>query len=102
MARLVIVLLLTAFGAFAQDAPSSTPTPAPVTADDRLYDEVRNVLAYDHDVRGAAIDVIVENGAIVLRGRVRDQKAREKATKLTQKVKGVVSVKNELKLFTEK
>ena len=76
----------------AQDQPS----------DDRLYDEVRQVLTFDTDVRGAAIEVVVKNGDVVLRGRVRDEKAREKATKLAKKVKGVKSVKNELRLFTDK
>ncbi len=71
-------------------------------SDDRVYDEVRQILTFDADVRGAAIEVVVKNGDVVLRGRVRDEKAREKATKLAKKVKGVNSVKNELRLFTDK
>jgi osmotically-inducible protein OsmY len=66
-------------------------------ADDRIYDEVRRKLANDVDVRGAGFDVTVKAGAVILRGRVRDEKAKEKAEKITKKVKGVVSVKNELK-----
>jgi osmotically-inducible protein OsmY len=67
-------------------------------ADDRIYDEVRRKLANDVDVRGAGFDVIVKAGAVTLRGRVRDDRAKEKAEKIVKKVKGVVSVKNELKL----
>jgi osmotically-inducible protein OsmY len=66
--------------------------------DDRIYDEVRRRLANDVDVRGAGFDVVVKEGAVTMRGRVRDEKAKEKAEKLVKKVKGVVSVKNELKL----
>jgi osmotically-inducible protein OsmY len=94
--RLVsIALLLLAATLFAQQTP-------PPTADDALYDEIRNVLAVDRDVRGAAIEVIVKNGVVILRGRVRDNKAREKAPKLAEKVKGVTKVTSELKLFTDK
>ena len=67
-------------------------------ADDRIYDEVRRKLANDVDVRGAGFDVVVKAGAVTLRGRVRDDRAKEKAEKIVKKVKGVVSVKNELKL----
>jgi len=69
--------------------------------DDRIYDEVRRRLADDVDVRGGALDVTVANGAITLKGRVRDQKARDKATRLAKRVKGVTTVDNQLKLFTE-
>jgi osmotically-inducible protein OsmY len=67
-------------------------------SDDRIYDEVRRRLANDIEVRGAGLDVVVKEGAVTLRGRVRDDKAKEKAEKIVKKVKGVVSVKNELKL----
>ena len=67
--------------------------------DDRIYDEVRRKLALDVDVKGAAFDVTVNKGAVILQGRVHTNKAREKAEKITKKVKGVVSVDNQLKLF---
>ena len=67
-------------------------------SDDRIYDEVRRKLANDVDVRGAGFDIMVKAGAVTMRGRVRDDKAKEKAEKIVKKVKGVVSVKNELKL----
>ena len=67
--------------------------------DDRIYDEVRRKLALDVDVKGAAFDVTVKSGAVILQGRVHTNKAKEKAEKITKKVKGVVSVDNQLKLF---
>ena len=74
---------------FAQSAPS----------DDKIYDDVRRKLANDPDVKGAGFEVAVKNGAVTLNGSVHDEKAREKAERLTKKVKGVTSVINQLKVF---
>jgi osmotically-inducible protein OsmY len=74
---------------FAQDAHE----------DDRIYDAVITKLANDVDVKGGGLDVTVKNGVVTLRGRVHDEKAKEKAEKLTKKIKGVVGVTNELRLF---
>ena len=49
--------------------------------------------------KGGGFEVIVKNGAVILRGQVHTEKAKEKAEKLAKKVKGVVSVENQLKLF---
>ena len=69
--------------------------------DDRIYNEVREKLALDADVRGAAFEIDVKNGAVTLRGRVHTPKAKEKAERICKKVKGVVSVNNQLTLFTD-
>ncbi len=65
-------------------------------ADDRIYDEVRRRLANDIDVKGGGIEVIVKDGVVTLRGRIHDNHAKEKAEKITKKVKGVTGVTNEL------
>jgi osmotically-inducible protein OsmY len=67
--------------------------------DDRIYDEVRRRLANDVVVKGGGLEVIVKNGAVTLQGRVHDAKAKDKAERITKKVKGVVSVTNQLKIF---
>jgi osmotically-inducible protein OsmY len=82
-------LILGSAPAFAQGNPT----------DDRIYDEVRRILANDVDVKGAGFDVDVKGGVVTLKGRVHTEKGRTKATTLTKKVKGVVSVDNQLKLF---
>jgi osmotically-inducible protein OsmY len=69
--------------------------------DDRIYDDVRRRLADDADVKGAAIEVTITKGAVTLKGRVHDEKARAKATRVAKKVKGVTTVDNQLKLFSE-
>jgi osmotically-inducible protein OsmY len=67
--------------------------------DGRIHDEVLAKLANDTDVRGGGFEIIVKNGAVTLRGQVHTDKAKEKAEKIAKKVKGVVSVDNQLKLF---
>jgi osmotically-inducible protein OsmY len=70
--------------------------PAAPNADDRISDQVRMRLATDPDVKGGALDVMVKDGVVTLRGRVDTEKGRDRATKLTKKVKGVKDVDNEL------
>ncbi len=70
------------------------------TADDgKIHDNVVAKLAADTDVRGGGFDVIVKNGMVTLKGQVHSQKAKEKAEKITKKVKGVVGVNNQLQIF---
>lgn len=69
------------------------------SSDDKIYDQVRQKLANDPDVKGAGFNVTVKNGAVTLEGTVHDEHAKEKAEKIAKKVKGVTSVINKLKLF---
>jgi osmotically-inducible protein OsmY len=69
--------------------------------DGRIHDEVLGKLANDTDVRGGGFEVVVKNGMVTLRGQVHTAKAKEKAEKLTKKIKGVVGVDNQLKLIGE-
>ena len=89
--RAIIVLLIFALvvPAFAQKQVS----------DDRIYDQVRQKLANDPDVKGGGFDVTVKDGVVTLKGTVNDKNAREKAERLTKKVKGVTKVDNQLKIF---
>ena len=71
-------------------------------SDDAISDNVRQRLASDADVRGAALDVSVKDGVVTIKGLVHTEKGRKKATELTKKVKGVVNVDNQLKLYSDK
>jgi hyperosmotically inducible periplasmic protein len=71
-------------------------------SDDAIFDNVRQKLASDADVRGAALDVSVKDGVVTLKGRVHTEKGRKKATEIAKKVKGVVNVDNQLKLYSDK
>jgi len=71
-------------------------------SDDRISDDVRQRLASNPDVRGAALDVTVKDGVVTIKGRVHTEKGRKKATEISKKVKGVVNVDNQLKLYSDK
>jgi osmotically-inducible protein OsmY len=68
---------------------------APAT-DDEITDQVLVKLASDADLGGVKFDVTVHQGAVTLKGKVRTEKQKTKAEKVTKKVKGVSSVVNEL------
>jgi osmotically-inducible protein OsmY len=86
---LVLAVSLTLYPAFAEK--DKTPM-----TDDRLHDQIIMKLAGDQDVRGGAIDVEVHNGVVTLKGKVDTEKRKERAEKLTKKVKGVTGVENQI------
>jgi len=93
MRTLSVVL---AFSLFVSPLLASSKKDAPVT-DDTIYDQVHVKLAGDPDVKsGAAIEVEVHDAVVTLKGKVRTEKEKEKAERLTKKVKGVKAVVNQL------
>lgn len=93
-----IVSLLVVVGLLA--AAASSAWPAQGSQDDEIYDQVRRRLANDPDVKGGAIEVEVRDGVVTLRGKVREEKHKLKAERITRKVKGVKKVVNELRVGT--
>jgi len=87
---LPLVLLLTLI--------STAPAANKPVSDDFLIDTIRQRLAADAIVKGGAIEVIVKDGAVTLRGTVEEDKQKSKAEKIAKKVNGVKSVVNELKI----
>ena len=67
-------------------------------SDDFLIDTIRQKLAADAVVRGGAIEVIVKDGNVTLRGKVEEEKQKSRAVKIAKKVSGVKTVMNELQL----
>lgn len=84
------VFLLTLFFAFGPSLAAQSAT------DDKIHDQVMMKLAGDPDVKGNNFDVDVKDGVVTLRGTVSKEKFRQKADRLTKKVKGVKSVVDEL------
>src|SRR5215469_9328627 len=85
---LPFVFLITLFSsAFAASKPVD---------DAYLTDTIRSRLAADQTVKGGAIEVVVTNGAVVLKGTVEEDKQKSKAEKITKKVNGVKSVDNQI------
>ena len=95
--RLIALLLLVILA-----TPFLVAQPKPAVSDDAISDDVRQRLASNADVRGAALDVTVKDGVVTIKGRVHTEKGRKKATDITKKVKGVVNVDNQLKLYSDK
>jgi osmotically-inducible protein OsmY len=68
------------------------------SSDDRIHDAVMQKLAGDRDVKGGGFEVEVRDGVVTLRGKVRAEKQKLRAERLTRKVKGVKQVTNELRI----
>lgn len=84
-----ILCLTFAAAAFAAAKPAT---------DDYLTDVIRSKLASDPVVKGGAIAVDVHDGAVILSGKVEEEKQKDKAEKVAKKVSGVKSVKNNIEL----
>ncbi len=69
-----------------------------IRTDDAIHDEVMRRLSSDRDVRGGAITVDVKGGVVTLSGKVREEKQKARAERVTKKVKGVKQVVNQLQV----
>lgn len=66
------------------------------TSDGAIADQVMIKLAADADVKGGAMKVECVNGVVTITGQADTPRAKDKATKLARKVKGVKQVINNL------
>lgn len=66
------------------------------SSDDKIYDQVIRKLANDPDVKGGGFEVDVKDGVVTIKGVVEREKFKEKAERVTKKVKGVKGVVNQL------
>ena len=65
-------------------------------SDDKIYDDVKLKLGLDTQVKGGGFIIDVKDGVVTLEGKVRAEKQKVRADRLTKKVKGVVQVVNKL------
>jgi len=65
-------------------------------SDDALTDQIAIRLANDAVVKGGALKVEVKSGVVTLSGPVETDKQKQRAEKLTKKVKGVKQVVNNI------
>ena len=89
-AAFLVALVIWITPAVAQNKPSKV--------DDALVDQVRLQLTKDPIVNGGALSVDAKNAVVTIKGKVRTERARQKAEKLAKKVKGVKSVDNQLQV----
>ena len=66
--------------------------------DDLIADYVRLKLSADPEVKGGALQAVSKDGVVTLTGTVDTPGAKDKATKLAKKVKGVKQVVNNITL----
>src|SRR5512133_3900871 len=81
----------------ARAARQTLKGPRPMT-DDELQDWVGDELCWDPKVDSAAIAVSANDGEVTLRGTVGSFRQKREAQKATERVYGVTSVRNELKV----
>jgi len=86
-ARALLLLFVLAGACLAKSEPLN---------DNVIADQVMIKLSGDQVVKGGALKVDVKNGVVTLNGLVDEPKAKERAEKLTRKVKGVKQVINNL------
>lgn len=65
-------------------------------SDDKIYDDVKLKLGLDTQVKGGGFIIDVKDGVVTLEGKVRAEKQKVRAERLTKKVKGVVQVIDKL------
>jgi len=70
--------------------------------DARIAEEVCERLTEDHHVDASAIDVVVEDGVVHLRGTVADRPQKRRAERVAERARGVVDVMNELRIARER
>jgi osmotically-inducible protein OsmY len=90
--RLVLSLLIP------QVAMVSTMLAEKPHTDDYITDSIRQKLAADSLVKGGDLDVQVKDGAVVIAGKVKEQKQKDKAERIAKHVSGVKSVVNNIKV----
>jgi osmotically-inducible protein OsmY len=84
---ITMTLILLAAACLAADKP---------VTDDMIYDQVRIKLSGDAVAKGGSFNVEVKQGVVTLTGVASDERQKDRAGKLTKKVKGVTQVVNNL------
>jgi hypothetical protein len=70
-----------------------------VRSDDRIKEEVCDILLRDHQIDASEIEVEVQNGEVTFSGQVPDKRMKYRAEDLTEQLSGVQEVKNNLRVF---
>jgi osmotically-inducible protein OsmY len=86
-----VLLILSLLALFCVSSTAATKVP-----DAKIYDDVKIKLATDSMVMATDFEIDVKEGVVTLGGKVRTQKQKERAERVTKKVKGVAKVVNKL------
>ena len=85
-----------AFSVFTVACGGATPRIAPAIDDQTITVRVRTALLNDPVVHGSEIDVMAQNGIVVLRGQVHGQPEANAAIAVARRIEGVRDVRSEL------
>jgi osmotically-inducible protein OsmY len=70
-------------------------------SDERIEEDVNDILMHDHHIDATNIEVAVKNGEVTLSGSVSDKQAKRHAEDLSETVSGVSSVENKIRVSKE-
>jgi len=65
-------------------------------SDDRIHDEICEIVARESDLDASQVDVRVENGEVTLTGEVADRRTKRELEDVSERVFGVVDIHNQL------
>ncbi|RYZ55137.1 MAG: BON domain-containing protein, partial [Proteobacteria bacterium] len=71
-------------------------------SDERLKEEISDLLTHAHDVDPSEIEIRVSNGEVTLTGTVEDRAEKRAAEDLASSISGVTEVHNQLRLSQDK
>jgi osmotically-inducible protein OsmY len=67
-------------------------------SDDRIREEINDRLSESHDIDASDIEVIVENGDVILSGMVESRHAKRLAEDIGESISGVKNIENRLRI----
>ena len=104
MKKVILLSVLVVFGLalFSGCASLTGRTTGEYLDDASITTEVNSIIVQDPDARYLKIDVSSTNGNVVLAGFIHDKKAEERIVAKIRQIKGVKSVKSNLKVEEKK
>jgi len=104
MKKVIFMAVLVVFGValFSGCASMTGRTTGEYVDDASITTEVNAIIVKDPDARYWKIDVSSTNGNVVLAGYIHDKKAEERIVAKIREIKGVKSVKSDLKIEKKK
>ena len=97
-ATLLLAAALVVVGGCVSTVPANQETPNEYVSDTWITTKVKAALVDDPGVKATEVNVETFKGAVQLSGFVGTNSAMNKAVELTRGIKGVTSVKNDMRL----
>ena len=104
MKKVILLSVLVVFGLalFSGCATMTGRTAGEYIDDSNITSQVNGIIVKDPDAQYLKIDVSSTNGNVVLAGYIHDKKAEERIVAKIKEIKGVKSVKSNLKVEEKK